>query len=147
MMKKLLVIVVMGLAAAPVLAQSDAEPGTADFLLDLEQGRILVDANNVAFVQIKSATGDNTLTGYTPIGDSTIVEINPDKVGEFTLSNTIQGEGEATFSGEYDVLQCFHQVMGEDKVLAAEFVIPEPATMALLGLGAVALLRRHRRRK
>lgn len=120
-----------------------------DFDLDGASGDTATKLNSSTIFQ--SDGGYSITVGATPIPSRMEVDGFPNILNELTDLNvddldttlTTFGPGDATFAMQWDVAidpgQTF--LMSKNKILA----VPEPASIAALGLGAAALLRRRRK--
>ncbi len=90
---------------------------------------------DVALVSASEATSGVVLAGAFALAGGTASPLAAPAINIITLC--MPDGGSATFSGMVTV--------GLDEVVFADLVIPEPATLALLGMGGVSILARRKR--
>ncbi|MEM9913936.1 MAG: PEP-CTERM sorting domain-containing protein [Planctomycetota bacterium] len=112
---------------------------------------ITVDSVSQAFLSTEALTPGVTLELIAPAVPFSAAQLGPGtQVGELLTSNFITGQESitATFDSEgtYDFLARWNVLGGQES--SANFtitVIPEPASLALVGLGGLAIATRRRR--
>lgn len=104
---------------------------------------VSIETSQVALIRLQDPSG--TIVDYTPADPtSTANPVTPTLVGEFMLGDVITGTAVITFSEfvNQDVI-IGYQLLGGPRVDTVFTLIPEPAGMAVLGLGGLILLRRR----
>ena len=130
-------VMVIGALASSVHADAVA-PGMAEYRWDVEFTRLAIEANEVALIQVKSTAG--VITSYTQaIFFSTVCDCR-NSAGEFVTGDYITGTAFVDISEFIDGdLTLEYQTVGHEKVSVP--IVPEPASLSLLALGGLDLLR------
>jgi len=143
-----------GTDGGPPLLSTTASPGTASGTYDALTGEIALSADGIEFLLIE---GEGLLTGEAPdfsFLDGSFVEDNCDDALGFWAMNNPQTFTDASLGtvaavdlGEDDLTLTYQAGFTADQVTVPLTVIPEPASLALLGAGLTTILFRHRRRR
>ncbi len=146
----------MALGSTPMLLGTAAAPGTAAGTYNPTTGEIVLSADGIKFLYISGEgllTADDPDLSFLNLSGDSAVEDHDDMIGFMDLENaqtfTDASLGNVATLGlaEGDLTLTYQaSLTSGNQVTVPLDVIPEPATLALAGLGAAAALARRRRR-
>lgn len=122
--------------------------GVLDYY-NVDEGTTLIANNQFVQVTLVRDGASNEVRGYVDgvrqfafIDTATLATFSGTNVEFFRDDNSVGGEQSA---GTADFIRFYSGALNDNQVAAINQPVPEPATLAALGLGAAALLRRRRK--
>ncbi len=154
-MKRLLLLLGVVFLVSGVANAAIIEPGVGelDLIVDYDSGSITIVANaaNITTLEIKSALDNLEVnTAATPKLLAMITGNATDIYGEMSMGGTVANTTkvlDVTYNTTLDDRDLLFRYgpTGQSVVTGNVYYVPEPATMALLGLGGLFMIRRRRK--
>jgi len=135
-------------SAAAVAA--DADPGQIDLIVDLNTGEVLLDGNaaSASGIQVYSASGSLIAQDLSPALLQFVISTNNTTYAEGAFANIgVNGLVSLGILCDLNVdagdVEFEYTMLGQDTVVGTVIYIPEPASMVLMGIGGLLVLRRR----
>jgi len=138
-------------APGSAAVSADADPGQIDLIVDLATGEVLLDGNaaQASGIQVFSPSGSLLAADMTPALLQFVISTNATTYAEGAFAN-VGVNGLVSLGTLFDLakgvqdLTFEYTALGQATQTGRVIFIPEPASMALLGLGGLLMLRRRR---